>query len=156
MLSDFFCSDYIQLDDKYDVVSPNGYPKPYPNNVYSFWDIRAPSDSVIRVHIESFEVKGGADFVHIGDDVEHYSNDSTGDSRWKHLTGKKPDVYQSQDFESKKSAIIIIFVSDWSMRDYGFIIKCSAVKRPDHGETASTSEGISNLILFVSIPVMFY
>ena len=143
-------------------MSPNGYPNLYPNNAYSFWDIRAPSDSVIKVHIDSFDVQGGADFVHIGDNVELYSNDSIGGLRWKHLTGEERNVYQYQDFESNTSSIIIIFVSDWSLRDYGFIIQCSAVKRPHHGEkstsegeTTSTSKGICNFIIFVSIHMMF-
>ena len=138
----FLCSDYIQLDDEYEVVSPNGYPNLYPNNAYSFWDIRTSSDSVIKLRIDSFDVEGGADFVHIGDDVVHYSNDSIGGLRWKHLTGRKRNVYQYQDFESKESSIIIIFVSDWSKSDSGFIIQCLPVKRPHHGETISTSEGI--------------
>ena len=135
-----FCSDYIQLGAEYEVMSPNGYPNVYPNNAYVFWDIRAPSDSVIKVHIDSFDVQGGADFVHIGDDVNQYKNDSIGDLRWKHLTGEKSNVYQYQDFESSKSSIIIIFVSDWSMTDNGFIIKCSVISR-HNVETSSPPRG---------------
>ena len=139
--------DNIQLENEFEVVSPNGFPNPYPNNAYSFWDIRAPSGYVIEVHIDSFDVQGGADFIHIGDGVEHYSNDSTGDSRWKHLAGKKHDVHQYQDLESSSASIIIIFVSDWSIKDYGFIIQCSAKKIPPTHEGTSMT-GICDFLSY--------
>ena len=133
----------IQLskeDDKeYEIPSPNGYPIPYPNNAFKFWDIRAPTGYVIAVDIDSFEIERGQDYLHIGDGVHNFRKNTTGRGEWIQLTGRKSDadVWQYNNIISNTSSMKFIFTSDGSHSDVGFILKCSVV-RILRGHTTAT------------------
>ena len=112
--------------EDYRITSPNGFPLPYPNNAFKFWDIRAPVGHDIEVFIDSFEIQRGADYLHIGSGVESFGNRSIFPGKWMHLTGRESDIYGRNYFVFNTSSVKLIFTSDWRGTDSGFVIRCSA------------------------------
>ena len=119
-------------------ISPNGYPNQYPNNGFKLLDIRVKPDYVVAVDIESFELQSG-DYIHVGDGVDSFYNNSVEHGKWLHLTGEKSNIWHYTRFTSNSSSLKLIFTSDWSRTDAGFIITCSALTK--HRQVTTTNAG---------------
>ena len=122
----------------------------YPSNYYELWDIQAPTGYVIAVSIDTLGIHNGGDYLHIGDGVDFFGNNSDR-GEWIHLTGTRFENWNYQYFESNTSSILVVFTSDWKDSDVGFIIKCSAV-RIHHGQT-TTMPGKYVFVVLVFIKI---
>ena len=100
------------------IFSPHFPTQQYPNNYYQFWELQVPSGFVVAVRVSRLDTETEADYVHIGDGVDHYSRDST---RWRLLTG---NLRHTLHFTSVSSSLIIIFTSDGTNTRAGFMIEC--------------------------------
>ena len=105
----------------------------------SFGTFELRQDMLLRFILTPLKFKAMQTTSIIGDGIDYFCNSSTERGEWIHLTGRKADVLQYRDFISNTSSIKLIFTSDWSDTDLGFLIKCSSVKIGSEQSTTSTT-----------------
>ena len=100
------------------------FPKNYPNNAYGIWDIRVPVGFILNLKFVLLDIEKGADYIHIGHGVTHFSSNST---MWTHVTGNIEDNSERRMLNFPSSSVTLIFTSDGAIRYSGFFLKCSLI-----------------------------
>nr|XP_042702107.1 complement C1r subcomponent-like isoform X5 [Chrysemys picta bellii] len=102
-----------------EITSPN-YPKPYPNNNISSWDITVPKGFVVKLNFWQFDLQPSesclSDYVKITADKKDLGQYC---GELGSATGNHPGV---RDFVSKGNWMRLMFHSDFSNEDNGTLI----------------------------------
>ncbi|XP_065428854.1 complement C1r subcomponent-like [Chrysemys picta bellii] len=102
-----------------EITSPN-YPKPYPNNNISSWDITVPKGFVVKLNFWQFDLQPSesclSDYVKITADKKDLGQHC---GQLGSATGNHPGV---RDFVSKGNWMRLMFHSDFSNEDNGTLI----------------------------------
>ena len=105
-------------------IQSEGFPSNYPNNAYGIWDMRVPVGFGLKLKFEHLDIEKGADYIHIGHGVTHFSSNST---KWTHMTGNKKDFWEKRMLTFQSSSVTLIFTSDGANRHAGFVVECYQV-----------------------------
>ena len=137
----YFHVDLIILNGKTLIMTSPNFPGAYPNNAFIFWKIRTAAEYSIRVNIITFDTQRDSDYVCIGDGVHHFNSHL---EEWRILSGAFRDVWNSTEFTSNSSFILLIFTSDGEGTDLGFRIELSGVYTGTVTTEVSTATEISS------------
>ena len=97
------------------------FPKNYPNNAYGIWDIRVPVGFILNLKFVLLDIEKGADYIHIGHGVTHFSSNST---KWTHVTGNIKDIWERRMLFFPSPSVTLIFTSDGAIGYSGFFLEC--------------------------------